>query len=291
MTEKIIERFKASNAPYGAYDCIHNATALWLEIHEMPLLPLLQYNWNIFYDRNTDVFGGNLPKEEILLFLKREYGVEVTEIDFFKLSDKKWVLVGLNSYHLSYIRDLYNIAEQNHYVLARRLGEVIEIYDYYYKYHGHLSIEQCYQYWLKFSTSISLISVSETISCIPMNMTPEIFKKNYNHLYLKVQKEILQSIDEIQNGNELISEDLKLKRYFGCIRSIALNRERHFLARADDTTYKMRILLAWGLLLREFYKISSQPQKDYSKFKKMLMEVFDIEREYLATFINFPSNN
>lgn len=282
MTALIENIWKDSLAPYGAYDCVHNATALWLTLQDMPLQPFHQFNWHIYYDRKTDVFGGNLPKRDVLRFLDRVYGIHIEEKTSFELPDKKWVLIGLNSYYLPYIKELYNMEEQNHYVLARSSGENIVIYDHYYKYHGRLSIEECHKYWRKFHTSISVLDVPKSNIPILSKIVPPIVKEDMNEVYSRAENEILSQINELEQGQEQLKDNLRMKRYFGCIRSIALNRDKHFEAAHIESDYKKRIQYAWNSLLREFFVISSESQKNYCKVKHLLSEVLHIEKEYLA---------
>ncbi|ATF15813.1 hypothetical protein A616_28840 [Brevibacillus brevis X23] len=269
-------------APYGAYDCIFNAAVFWLELYELKTNPLYQYNWGFFYDPETDIFGPNVPKQSLLSFLREIYGSDLKEI-MFEIPKNEWLMIALNTYELSYIKDLYQRVEQNHYVLAFWDGNNVTICDPFYKYFETISLSRFYKLWSRFMVPIIVLSEPNTSQIININyITPYILQTDYRKQYHKTTAQIVAQLCKLESGIQNKELDETLKRYFGCFRSFILNRYKHF---QDDlkNPYKLKIVGGWSAILKTLFLILSGKHMDVQKIIQMLLNIVELELEYLET--------
>lgn len=274
--------FKNWAAPYGAYDCIFNAAAFWIELNEMKTSQLYQYNWGFFYDPETDIFGANVPKKSLLSFLRDIYVSDLKEI-MFEIPKNEWLLIALNTYELPYIKDLYQRVEQNHYVLAYWDENSVTICDPYYKHFETISLSRVYRLWSRFRVPIIVLSEPNTSQIINFNnITPYILQTDYRKQYHNTTAQILAQLHKLESGIQDKEFDETIKRYFGCFRSFIQNRYKHF---QDDlmNPYKLKIVGGWSAILKNLFLIISGKHMDVQKIDQMLLNTVELEIEYLDT--------
>lgn len=145
------------HVPYGIYDCLMNAIIYWMLNKGHDPQKLFRYNWDFYYDKRYDLFGGSLSKDCLINFLRAEYSLQVIDLEFSDITNDKCIFIALDTYDLSYIPDFYQKVNQLHYVLAIKHQNQIGIFDPYYNVNQMLSIDECIEAWGKFQKSILTI--------------------------------------------------------------------------------------------------------------------------------------
>ncbi|MCP1161323.1 hypothetical protein [Bacillus infantis] len=236
---------------YGMYDCLINAFTLWLDNQCLPTNHLINYNWDIYFHKGYDLFGGNIPRLEIINFLNKNLGLKVIEVDINKMPKNKLFLIALNNFDLPYLKDFYKKSDQIHYVLAYNDGYKVSIADSFYNKTINLSVDDCIQSWKRYKRPLIELGFNkESLQNNKINY-PYIYYTKYKEKYVTTYFELQDQINQFKSSTDYYREDIKFKRYLGSMKTIYTNRELYFKFNKDEK-YSSLILFGWEEVIRKF---------------------------------------
>ncbi|MVO98635.1 hypothetical protein [Paenibacillus lutrae] len=248
------------DVPYGVFECFTNATTAILKNSKINPVELYKFNWDFFYNSQYDFISGNVDNLVLLQFARNHYGMEFQELEFGDIPDHEYTIVALNSFYVPYMTDLYQIADQLHYVIARKQKDEFEIIDPFYKIQEKFSGKDVHELWSFYSKPVIQIDVSSAgkPSSATAEVVPYILTLDYPHQYESVFQLLSSSLGGIDFGaSKNFLESPLFKRYFSSIRTVLKNRETFFEVEKINKASITNVLTGWQAVLKELIKLSS----------------------------------
>ncbi|WP_405110516.1 hypothetical protein MHH28_00890 [Paenibacillus sp. FSL K6-1217] len=271
--------------PLGPYDCLLNAVTLWLSVHHADPKPLYRYNFTINYYAGYDWFDAAVPVNELFHFLRHAYGVESKSCRLDSLDSGKMYLLPVDAYYVPYMKELYGSSHMLHYVLAEAVtNQSLRITDPYFK-KSLLADRTCVeQAWRTFSEPVMEISPPLSLNPDLNAIRPYLTTQPYEELLPRTFARISERIMDVGACREPanLMDDPVFKQQFGCIRTIALSRLRHF---GTCSTMDVAPLgSAWRKLEVSFMKMTISLDRGVTATVKQLKQLAEDELAYLHSY-------
>ncbi|MEK3876652.1 hypothetical protein [Paenibacillus sp. FSL M7-0420] len=271
--------------PFGPYDCLLNAVTLWLSVHHADPKPLYRYNFSINYYAGYDWFDSTVPVNELFSFIRRAYGVEGKPCRLDSLDRGEMYLLPVDAYYVPYMKEFYGKGHMLHYVLAEAADDQsLRITDPYFA-TSLLAERTCVeQAWRTFSEPVMEISPPLSLNPDLNAIRPYLTTQPYEELLTSTFAQIAERIMDVgaYRESENLMDNPVFKQRFGCIRTIALSRFRHF---GTCSTMDVAPLgSAWRKLEVSFMKMTISVDRGVTATVKQLKQLAEDELAYLHSY-------
>lgn len=271
--------------PFGPYDCLLNAVTLWLSVHHADPNPLYRYNFSINYYAGYDWFDSTVPVNELFSFIQHVYGVEGKPCRLDSVDRGEMYLLPVDAYYVPYMKEFYGKGHMLHYVLAEAADDQsLRISDPYFA-TSLLADRTCVeQAWRTFSEPVMEISPPLSLNPDLNAIRPYLTTQPYEELLTSTFAQIAERIMDVgaYRGPENVMEHPVFKQQFGCIRTIALSRLRHF--GTCSTMDVAHLGSAWRKLEVSFMKMTISLDRGVTATVKQLKQIAEDELAYLHSY-------
>ncbi|WP_379128449.1 hypothetical protein [Paenibacillus sp. sgz500958] len=271
--------------PLGPYDCLLNAITFWLSVHRADPNPLYRYNFSIHYYARFDLFDGTVPVNELFNFIRRAYGVGLNHCRLDQVVNGRMYLLPVDAYYLSYMKEYYGQGHLLHYVLAEAVtDQSLMMIDPYFKISILADITAVDQAWRTFSEPIMEIGLPLNLSPDLSSVQPYLTEKPYPDILTSTFAQITERIMDFgayRDTADLVNNPV-FKKQFGCIRTIALSRLRHF-GTCSLADY-VHLSSAWRMAEVSFMKMTISLDRGVVATVNHLKQIADDELAYLNSY-------
>lgn len=271
--------------PLGPYDCLLNTVTFCLSRHHADPNPLYRYNFSINYYAGYDWFDSTVPVNELFSFIRRAYGVRLEPCRLDSMVSGRMYLLPVDAYYVPYMKEFYGKGHMLHYVLAEAEDDQsLRVTDPYFA-TSLLADRTCVeQAWRTFSEPV--IEISPPLSLNPdlNSIRPYLTTQPYEELLPVTFARISERIMDVgaYRESENLMDNPVFKQQFGCIRTIALSRLRHF--GTCSTMDYAHLGSAWRKLEVSFMKMTISLDRGVTATVNHLKQIAEDELAYLHSY-------
>lgn len=265
---------------YGAYDCVANSFLSLMHLHGCRLEPVRQYNWDILYTPDHDLFYGSITPETWMSYLPEHAGMKVETCSLEEVPEEEWCSIPLDTFDLPYIKAYYGKVHQLHHVPSVYRNGKFRVRDPYYQIETEFPASLVHASWAYFGSEIfRFIRVAERE---PAYVPPHLAKKNYRESYERYFMDFRNALQMLEDHLK-IHESVRFMRYYGSLQTILRNRQLHFMASRHPRAERHRVLIesGWVAVQREIIKMALFHPRDKDSVYESMERVIRYEIDYL----------